>query len=161
MPVTIYTNMDWKASHNYSAANGTAGEADPETGIVKCEAGTVARTDELEIRFCGDLPEDQAQKIRDDIASLKGTGRIATTPSEIAAQASQGTACMKYDGVVRVSGYNRSVVASDGSSFTVRYTYDRDSRVEYRDNYLSGLVESASGAAADKANADYCYSNNI
>lgn len=158
---TIYTNMDWKATPNYSAANGTAGEPDPETGIVKCEAGTTARTDEVEINFCGNLPNDQAEKIRSDIKSLKGTGRLAVTSSDIAAQSSQKTAYMECVGVVRVSGYNRSVVASDGSSFTVRYTYDRDSRLEYRDNYLSGLVESASGAAADKVNADYCYSNNI
>lgn len=165
MPVTIYTNMDWKATPGYNAANGTAGEADPETGIVKCEAGTVARTDEVEINFCGNLPEDQAQKIRNDIASLKGNGLLAASSSEIiqkvAAQASQRTASMECVGVVRVSGYNRSVVASDGSSFTVRYTYDRDSRLEYRDNYLSGLVESASSTGADKVNADYCYSNNI
>lgn len=161
MPVSINTNMDWKATPGYNAANGTAGEPDPETGIVKCEAGTTARTDEVEINFCGDVSEEQTEKIRDDVASLKGTRRIVTNPSDIAAQSSQKTACMECDGVVRVSGYNRSVVASDGSSFTVRYTYDRDSRVEYRDNYLSGLVKSASGAAADKANADYCYSNNI
>ena len=161
MPVTIYTNMDWKATPNYNAANGTAGEPDPETGIVKCEAGTTARTDEVEINFCGDVSEEQTEKIQDDVASLKGTRRIVTNPSDIATQSSQKTDCMICDGVVRVSGYNRSVTASDGSSFTVRYTYDRDSRVEYRDNYLSGLVESASGAAADKANAEYCYSNNI
>ena len=157
---TIYTNMDWKATPGYNAANGTAGEPD-ESGIVKCEPGTVARTDEVEINFCGDLPEDQAEKIRAHINSLKGTRRLATTPSDIVAQSSQKTAYMECAGVVRVSGYDRSVVASDGSSFAVRYTYDRDSRVEYQNNYLSGLVESASGAAANKVNADYCYSNNI
>ena len=157
---TVYTNMNWKATPGYNAANGTAGEPD-ESGIVKCEPGTVARTDELEINFCGDLPEDQAEKIRDHIQSLKGTRRLAVSSSDIAAQASQKTAYMECAGVVKVSGYDRSVVASDGSSFTVRYTYDRDSRQEYRNNYLLGLAESESGAAANKVNADYCYSNNI
>lgn len=161
MPVTIYTNMDWKASSDYSPDKSTVKEPDPETGIVKCEEGKTARTDEVEIRFCGNLPDDQAEKIRSYAKSLKGTRLLASKSSDIIAQVSPKTAYMKCDGVVRVNAYNRSVTASDGSTFTVRYTYDRDSRAEYRDNYLSGLVESASGAAADKANANYCCSNNI
>ena len=165
MSVSINTNMDWKATPGYNAANGTAGEPDPKTGIVKCEAGTTARTDEVEINFCADPTEEQAEKVRSDVNNLKGGKPLSAESSDIiakvAAQASQKTAFMKCDGVVKVSGYNRSVTASDGSTFTVKYTYDSDSRLEYRDNYFSGMAEVAGRAASVDPNADYCYSNNI
>lgn len=163
MPVSINTNMDWKATHNYNAANGTAGKPD-ESGIVKCEPGTTARTDELEINFCKDMSEEQAEKIRDDVEPLKGTRQLAASSSEIIARvASQATERTYVATITRVdasSTYDRTAVASDGSSFTVRYAYDKESRAEYRNNYLSGMVDVASGAT-DGANANFCYSNNI
>lgn len=165
MSVSINTKMDWKATPGYNAANGTAGEPDPKTGIVKCEAGTTARTDEVEINFCADPTEEQAEKVRSDVNNLKGGKPLSAESSDIiakvAAQASQKTAFMKCDGVVKVSGYNRSVTASDGSTFSIKYTYDSETRQEYRDNYLSGMKDVAGRKPSDNPNADFCHASNI
>ncbi len=148
---TIYTNMDWKATPGYNAANGTAGEADPETGIVKCEAGKTARTDELEIEFCENLPDDQAEKIRSYANEAKGVNLIGSVPSE-------KTYIAKTVHTV-INGYDRTVVSSDGSTFTTRYAYGKNNNLDYRNNYLSGMKDIAAGTA--ESLASLCYSNNI
>lgn len=90
---SIYTNMDWKATPSYNPANGTAGEPNPETGIVKCQPGTTARTDEVEINFCEDLFDENAAKIREYAELAKnraeGSKRLAAASSDIAAHSSE------------------------------------------------------------------------
>ena len=74
MPVTITTNMNWKATPDYNAKNGTAKEPD-ENGIVQFEEGTVARTDNVDIVFT-DNPGYAAQ-VQSDAAAIKGNNRLA------------------------------------------------------------------------------------
>lgn len=137
---TIYTNMDWKATPDYNISKSTAGAPDPKTGIVKCQEGTVARTDELEINFCGDLPEEQAEKIRSYANQTKGVTLVGSVPSEKTYVAN----------VVRhkINGYDKAVSASDGSTFTVRYAYDKENGLYYRSNYLSNMKDSVNGTAS-------------
>lgn len=140
MSSTIYTNMNWKATPDYDLTKSTSGAPDPETGIVKCREGTVARTDRLEINFCGNLPEAQAEKIRSYANQTKGITLVGSVPSEKTYIAN----------VVRntISGYDKAVSASDGSSFTVRYAYDKENRLNYRNNYLSYMTETAKGISS-------------
>lgn len=159
----IYTNMDWKAAPGYDPSKSTAGLPDPETGIVKCKEGTTARTDELEICFCGDLPEEQAEKIRSYAADLKSGGSkrgvelkapIPETASKVAAQAAQRTAYIGSEAIVKVNVHKKTAVtAADGSSFTVRYAYDKESGIDYRDNYLSHIKEIAETGVRSAASA--------
>lgn len=137
---TIYTNMDWKATPDYNISKSTAGAPDPKTGIVKCQEGTVARTDELEINFCGDLPEEQAEKIRSYANQTNGVTLVGSVPSEKTYVAN----------VVRhkINGYDKAVSASDGSTFTVRYAYDKENGLYYRSNYLSNMKDSVNGTAS-------------
>ncbi len=157
---TIYTNMDWEATPNYNPANSTAGEPDPETGIVKCQPGKTARTDELEINFCGNLPEEQAEKIRGYANAAKGTRLLAATasdiaaaPSDITALSSESTSAITFKRIV-LDAYDKTAVASDGSTFSVRYAYSKDGK-ECRNNYLSGMKGVAAGTARTLEDAAY------
>ncbi|MDE6725699.1 MAG: hypothetical protein K2J79_08845 [Ruminiclostridium sp.] len=156
---TIYTNMDWKATPDYNPAKSTAGEPD-ENGIVKCREGTVARTDEVEINFCGNLPEEQAEKIRGYANAAKGTkllaataSDIAATPSDITALSSESTSAITFKRIV-LDAYDKTAVASDGSTFSVRYAYSKDGK-ECRNNYLSGMKGVAAGTAGTLEDAAY------
>lgn len=158
---TIYTNMDWKATPDYNPAKSTAGEPNAE-GIVKCQEGTVARTDELEIHFCGNLSEENAAKIRDyaknsqsanltasgganaervqsDVAALKGVSRLQTTVDPDSVSKSE----------IRVGSFQRKNTASDGSSFSVNYKYDRNTGNDYRSDYLLGMKAAAEDNIAE------------
>ncbi len=137
---TVYTNMDWKATADYNPSKSTAGETDPNTGIVRCKEGTVARTDELEINFCGNLPEEQAEKIRSYASQTKGITLTGSVPSE----KTYAVNVIRH----KINGYDKAVSASDGSTFTVRYAYDKENRLNYRNNYLSNMTESAKGTAS-------------
>ena len=150
---TIYTNMDWKATPSYNPAKGTAGEPDPETGIVKCQPGTTARTDEVEINFCGNLSEEQAEKIRGYANAAKGTRLLAATASDIAALSSESTSAITFKRIV-LDAYDKTAVASDGSTFSVRYAYSKDGK-ECRNNYLSGMKGVAAGTAGTLEDAAY------
>lgn len=170
---TLYTNMDWKATPDYDPKKGTAGAPDPETGIVKCEEGKTARTDEVEIIFCGNLSEDNAAKVKAHIESLKETRLLATKGDP------NPTPYKSWS-----SSYKNSVNGADGSTFEVRYCYDRDTGKDYRSDYLAGmkamaehrvedrLAEEAERAASPvrvrkdtyvvgERHDDYCYSINI
>lgn len=47
-----------------------------------------------------------------------------------------------------INGYDKAVAASDGSTFTVRYAYDKENRLNYRNNYLSYMSEIAKGTSS-------------
>lgn len=158
MPVSLNTNMDWKATPGYNAANGTAGEADPETGIVKCEPGTTARTDSVEINFCGGLPEGQAEKVRSHVAALKGSRRLATTASELPPTEGKTYAAKMIR--VTAGSFDKTAVGADGSTFSVKYAYDKETRLDFRDNYLSGM-KAVANDSAEQPDANLYYSNNI
>lgn len=177
---TIYTNMDWKSTPSYNPANSTAGEPDAETGIVKCQPRTTARTDELEINFCGNLPEEQADKIRGYANAVKDA-RLLAAPSDISAESSKDTDRTTYivaespeaadtasdisaDSSEFFSGvrfihhtldaYDRTAVASDGSTFSVRYAYSKDGK-ECRGNYLSEIKDAVAGTVDSLEDAAY------
>ncbi|MDE6579405.1 MAG: hypothetical protein K2K41_02615, partial [Ruminiclostridium sp.] len=162
---TIYTNMDWKATPSYNPAKSTAGEPD-ENGIVKCQEGTVARTDEVEIHFCGDLSDENAAKIREyaelaknagnselkaaagtnsdkvksDVEALKSTVRLQTTAEPSTSSGS----------TIHVSSFQRKNVATDGSILDSNYMYDRNTGKDFRGNYLEGLKSVAEDNIADE-----------
>ena len=174
---TIYTNMDWKATPNYNPSNSTAGEPDPETGIVKCQPGTTARTDELEINFCGNLPEEQADKIRGYANAVKDA-RLLAAPSDISSKDTDRTTYIVaesskaadtasdistdpsefFSGVRFIhhtlDAYDRTAVASDGSTFSVRYAYSKDGK-ECRGNYLSAIKDAVAGTVDSLEDAAY------
>ncbi|MCM1061680.1 MAG: hypothetical protein NC452_15530 [Eubacterium sp.] len=149
---SIYTNMDWKATPSYNPANGTAGEPNPETGIVKCQPGTTARTDEVEINFCRDLSDENAAKIREYAELAKngaeGSKQLAATSSDVTAQSSEEASAVKFVHTA-IDAYDKTAVASDGSTFSVRYASGD------RNNYLSGMKNVAAGTAESLANVRY------
>lgn len=161
---TIYTNMDWKATPGYNPAKSTAGEPD-ENGIVKCQEGTVARTDEVEIHFCGDLSDENAAKIREyaelaknagnselkaagansdkvnsDVDALKAVRRLQTTADPSTSSGS----------TIHVGSFQRKNVAADGSILDSNYMYDRNTGKDFRGNYLEGLKSVAEDNIADE-----------
>lgn len=140
MPSTIYTNMNWKATPDYNLAKSTSSAHDPKTGIVECKEGAAARTDQLEINFCGNLPEAQAEKIRSYANQTKGITLIGSVPSEKTYIAN----VVRY----KINGYDKAVSASDGSTFTVRYAYDKENGLYYRSDYLSNMKDSVNGTAS-------------
>lgn len=165
---TIYTNMDWKATPNYNPAKSTAGEPD-ENGIVKCQEGTVARTDEVEIHFCGDLSDENAAKIREYAELAKNAGN-----SELKAAAGTNSDRVKSDAAalkltrrletsvdpdsipkstIHAGSFQRKNVAADGSILDSNYVYDRNTGKDFRSNYLEGLKSVAEdNIAEEKAN---------
>ena len=148
MPVTIYTNMDWKATPNYNSANGTAGEPD-ESGIVKFENGKVAKTDEVEIVFSEDLPgldksDPNYQKVQNDVSALKNNGRLQTT-------ADPNDPCALSSSDIWARTTQQKVVAADGSTFEVEYVYDRFAGKDYRTDYLGGLERKLTSNASSES----------
>ena len=144
---TIYTNMDWKAAPSYDPAKSTAGKPD-ENGIVKCQEGTVARTDEVEIRFCGDLSDENAAKIREyaELAKNGGNSKIeAMTRLETKADPSASSGS-----TIHASSFQRKNVATDGSVFDSRYVYDLNTGKDFCGNYLEGLKSVAEDKIADE-----------
>ncbi|MDE7281405.1 MAG: hypothetical protein K2N36_06665, partial [Ruminiclostridium sp.] len=144
---TIYTNMDWKATPSYDPAKSTAGKPD-ENGIVKCQEGTVARTDEVEIHFCGDLSDENAAKIREyaELAKNGGNSELkAMTRLETKADPSTSSGS-----TIHTSSFQRKNVAADGSILDSRYRYDLNTGKDFRGDYLEGLKSVAEDNIADK-----------
>lgn len=145
--ITIYTNMDWKAAAGYNPANGTAGEPNPETGIVSFEEGKTARTDNVEIVFTNSLIEKDSEnykKVQSHIASLKGTRLLKSKNDTQSAEPTHSSD--KWTG-----RFYRKTVGADGSTFMADYVYDRKAGKDYRRDYLSGMRETAENDLAAKA----------
>lgn len=148
---TIHTNMDWKATPNYSAANGTAGDADPETGIVKFEDGKIAKTDEVEIIFSDFLLDKNSanyKKAQSHIVSLKDNSLLQT-------KVDPNDPTVLHSSDIWGGRFQNTVVATDGSTFTVDYVYDRNAGKDYRSDYLSGMKDMATNNLAAKTNGAY------